>query len=307
MDGLLIVDKPVGPSSHDVVARLRRTLGEPRIGHTGTLDPAASGLLAVVLGRATRLARFLAAADKRYRTTVRLGVETDTYDAEGVPSPRSTLTVPDREQIDRALDAFRGVFEQRPPVFSAKKIGGRRSYKMARAARRSAAGGAAPVAAAEAPRPATVTVHAIDIIDCAGDLVTLDISCSTGFYVRSLAHDLGAALGVGAHVVELRRTRSGRLDIAEALPLAAAEADPAGTAAAVIPLSRMLPELGAVVLTDDGVRHAVHGRPLGPDDVAEERGAAAGPVRLVRPDGDLLGIADAVAGSALLHPSVILM
>jgi tRNA pseudouridine55 synthase len=305
MDGLLIVDKPVGPTSHDVVAHLRRVLGEPRIGHTGTLDPAASGLLAIVLGRATRLARFVAAADKRYHTVIRLGVETDTYDAQGIPSPGSTLALPGREQIERALHPFRGTFEQRPPAFSAKKIGGRRSYKLARAAARRGAADREPVASPGPPAPATVTAHAIDILDCAGDLVTLEISCSTGFYVRSLAHDLGAALGVGAHVVDLRRMRIGQLDITEGLPLAAVDAFRA--AAAIIPLSRMLPELGSVVLTEDGVRHAVHGRLLGPEDVARRCGVAAGPVRLMRPDGDLLGIADPVLDSALLHPSVILM
>src|SRR5688572_13593351 len=134
MDGLLIIDKPSGPTSHDVVARVRRALGERRIGHTGTLDPAATGVLPLVLGRATRLARFLSASDKSYEAVVRLGVGTDTQDAAGAPSgPSYRGALPSREAIDRALDAFRGTFVQQPPAYSAKKIAGHRSYKIARA------------------------------------------------------------------------------------------------------------------------------------------------------------------------------
>ena len=135
MDGLLVIDKPTGPTSHDVVARMRRVLGESRIGHTGTLDPAASGVLPLVLGRATRLARFMSGSNKRYEAVVRFGQATDTYDAEGVPVGERSLAIPSREQIESALEAFRGTFEQQPPAFSAKKIAGRRSYEAARAAR----------------------------------------------------------------------------------------------------------------------------------------------------------------------------
>src|SRR5579864_4174780 len=155
MDGLLIVDKPVGPTSHDVVAR---------VGHTGTLDPAASGVLALVVGRATRLAQFLSAADKAYEATVRLGVETDTYDSRGqtVGVPHAG-PFPTREAIDRVLDEFRGTFLQQPPVYSAKKIGGKRSHRLARAGQ-----GCAVIPAlgtlASLPAPALVTAHAIDIV-----------------------------------------------------------------------------------------------------------------------------------------------
>jgi tRNA pseudouridine55 synthase len=312
MDGLLIIDKPVGPTSHDVVARLRRTLREGRIGHTGTLDPAASGLLALVLGRATRLARFIACAEKRYVTVVRLGIETDTYDAEGTPvashRARSDAggALCSRDEIDRALDAFRGTFHQRPPVFSAKKIGGTRSYKLARANGQRQSG--RPLSSEiPAPAPVPVTAHAIDILDCTADTVTLSVVCSAGFYIRSLAHDVGEALGVGAHVLQLRRTRTGDLDVADALPLALAEADPDRAAGAIVPLARMLPELGAAVLTETGARHAAQGRNLGAGDVAERLGAATGSIRLIDPGGMLVGIAEAVADSGLLHPSVILM
>src|SRR5262245_58374131 len=134
MDGLLVVDKPIGPTSHDVVARARRALREPRIGHTGTLDPAASGVLPLILGSATRLARFLSQNDKIYEAAITLGVRTDTFDALGQPvGEPHTGPFPAIDAVDRALDAFRGSFEQQPPVFSAKKVDGRRSYKNARA------------------------------------------------------------------------------------------------------------------------------------------------------------------------------
>jgi predicted methyltransferase len=152
MDGLLIIDKPPGPTSHDVVARVRRALGERRIGHTGTLDPAATGVLPLVLGRATRLARFLSASDKSYEAVVRLGVATDTQDAEGAASgPRYEGPLPSHAMIDRALDSFRGTFLQQPPAFSAKKIDGERSYRTARRARQSASARSADPALSALP------------------------------------------------------------------------------------------------------------------------------------------------------------
>jgi len=301
MDGLLVVDKPVGPTSHDVVARLRRTLGERRIGHTGTLDPSASGVLALVLGRATRLARFVAAGEKRYTATIRLGVETDTYDAEGrvvALTETAGVELPSLDVIEAALDAFRGTFEQRPPAYSAKKIGGRRSYELARAAAdRDAA----------APKAAVVTAYSVVVLGREGETVTLDIVCSPGFYVRSLAHDLGERLGIGAHVVKLRRTRSGDLDVAAAVPLATLESDSATARASVVPLASMLPSLAAAALTAEGVRHAVQGRPLQPEDVAERRGAPGTNIRLFNPGGELVGIAADRDGTGLLHPCVILV
>src|SRR5262252_88967 len=136
MDGLLIIDKPAGPTSHDVVARMRRALGERRIGHTGTLDPAATGVLPLVVGRATRLARFVGASSKSYEAVVRLGVATDTADAAGLPiGPPHDGPLPSRDAIDRALSEFRGTFLQRPPAYSAKKVAGTRSYALARASR----------------------------------------------------------------------------------------------------------------------------------------------------------------------------
>ena len=316
MDGLIVIDKPSGPTSHDVVARMRRALGERRVGHTGTLDPAATGVLPLVLGRATRLARFLSARDKRYEAVIRLGVATDTCDAQGAPSgtPHDGPW-PSHDEIDRALDAFRGTFVQRPPAFSAKKIDGRRSHRLARAARG---------AAVALPAPVFVTARTIDIASVDGDCVTLLIDCSAGFYVRSLAHDLGDRLGIGAHLLALRRTRSGDLTLADALPLDVAERDRDAARAAVIPLDRMLPGLLAVVLTDAGAQRVAHGRNLGSADIAEgggERGVripvsarhvgleAPAPqcVRLMTQGGRLLGIAEPTETPGLLHPSVVLV
>ena len=333
MDGLLIIDKPAGPTSHDIVAFARRVLGERRVGHTGTLDPAATGVLPLVLGRATRLARFLSASDKSYEAVIRLGVSTDTADAAGAPiGPGYAGPLPTRDAIDRAIDAFRGSFLQQPPAFSAKKIDGKRSHRLARAAARSGAGplsstgaGDPPPARTDAdaspqtarhgrgrslPDKAQVTVFRLDLVSVARDCVTLTLDCSAGFYVRSLAHDLGQALGTGAHLEQLRRTRSGDFTLAGAIDLATAEQHPERARAAVVPLARMLPGLGTVVLTPQGVRRAVNGCDLGPADAVA--GSEFGPrgsewVRLMDSGGDLVGIAGPARTPGLLHPSVVLM
>src|SRR5262249_28104795 len=227
LDGLLVVDKPVGPTSHDVVARVRRILRERRIGHTGTLDPTASGVLPLVIGKATRLAQFLNVDVKRYDATIRLGFATDTYDAAGHPTTETHVgPIPTRDRIEDALTAFRGTFRQQPPAFSAKKIEGKRSYRLARARQQadsrsslappSQQGSARPRrsafgAEAGLPAPVSVTVVKLDIVAVEHELVRVSIACSTGFYVRALAHDVGLALGVGGHLVALRRIEaSGR-------------------------------------------------------------------------------------------------
>lgn len=335
MDGLLVVDKPAGPTSHDVVARVRRALGERRIGHTGTLDPAATGVLALVLGRATRLAQFLSGSEKSYEAVVRLGFSTDTADAQGrAMGAAIDATLPGREAIDAALDAFRGTFLQQPPAFSAKKIDGKRSYKLARARHRAGSDpvcasttgsdplvgsckGSDPVAVSAVPAPATVTANAITIVAVEGDLVTLAVDCSAGFYVRSLAHDLGERLGVGGHIVALRRTRSGDFLLADAIDLDAIERRPASAAARVIPLAGILPRLAPVVLTQDGVHKAIHGRELGPMDCvsgfrAHETGSQIQSpesrlYRLLDEAGALVAIARPASRPAVLHPSVVLV
>ena len=316
-DGLLIIDKPAGPTSHDVVARMRRALREKRIGHTGTLDPLATGVLLLVVGKATRLAKFLSASDKSYDAIVRLGFATDTADSQGRPiGPVSDHPLPSRDDIDAALDPFRGTFMQQPPAFSAKKIGGQRSHAIARArARTLRTSPPAPRARAVAPdppalpAPASVTAHRIEIISLDADTVTLSVDCSAGFYIRSLAHDVGERLRIGAHLTALRRTRIGDCALDQAMTLDAAERDPQSAAAAIVPLARMLPGLASVVLTVDGVNRAVHGRDLGPGDlsVSEPSRLSQPFVKLLDPDGELIAIAQPTGAGGFLHPSVVLV
>jgi tRNA pseudouridine55 synthase len=303
MDGLLVIDKPDGPTSHDVVVRMRRVLGERRIGHTGTLDPAASGVLPLVLGRATRLARFLSAGDKRYEAVVRFGVATDTYDAEGTPigTARGGVT-PARDEIEAALDEFRGTFVQQPPPYSAKKIAGRRSYEMARTAR---SFDEPPVL----PAPVTVTVKRLEITHIEDDDVTLDVECSAGFYVRSLAHDLGRRAGIGAHLAALRRTLSAGLTLEDSIPLEFAERSRDDALGAVVSIDSMLPWLHAVTLTDEGVLRAVHGRDISHSELAAGGPTAVGPtsvVRLIDELGRLVAIAEPTGVPGVLHPAVVL-
>ena len=337
MDGVLVIDKPAGPTSHDVVARVRRALGERRIGHTGTLDPAASGVLPLVVGRATRLARFLSARDKSYDATIRLGLSTDTGDAQGtaVGVPH-TQVLPSREAIVEVLETFRGTYLQQPPAYSAKRIDGTRSYKLARARARSTPHPAPrtehlapsiehPAPSTLLPAPVSVTAHAIDLHDLHGDTVTLRVDCSAGFYVRSLAHDLGVRLGTGAHLVGLRRTRSGDFTLRDSVALDVLDRDRDEAMSRFVPLAGMLRGLSSVVLTAEGVKHACHGRDLGPADLAPESSmpgdvpgagveteagtgqAAPRWIRLLDQNGALLGLARRGAASRALHPSVVLV
>jgi len=331
MDGLLVVDKPSGPTSHDVVARARRLLNERRVGHTGTLDPMATGLLPLVVGRATRLAQFLSAASKRYEAVVRLGIETDSYDATGAAAGAPFEGPwPSRDAVERALETFRGTFDQQPPAFSAKKVDGQRSYHLARAHAREkdqhssllagphprslALGDSAPRAGRRRslPDPVPVTAHAIEVLGFEGALVRLRVDCSAGFYIRSLAHDLGERLGTGAHLQALRRTGSGNLTLDDAIELEKAERDPGEAAARMVPLRRLLPDVPAVMLTPLGVQHATNGCELGPADLLKESAAigAGSLFRLLDEGGELVGIGHpgtGINGAGLLHPSIILV
>ena len=211
--GLLIVDKPVGPTSHDVVDRIRRLSGLRRVGHTGTLDPMASGVLVLCLGWTTRLSEYYTGHDKRYRAGIRLGIETDTYDAAGEILESRPVTA-DQESITAALAQFRGRTLQRPPAYSAVRKEGKRAHSLARKGQ----------TVELEPRP--VEFFHLELEQCAPPELTLDAHCSSGTYIRSLAHDLGAALGCGAHLASLVRTVCGPFAIAQATPLETLEADP---------------------------------------------------------------------------------
>jgi tRNA pseudouridine55 synthase len=308
IDGVLVVDKPVGPTSHDVVARVRGAIGISRIGHTGTLDPLASGVLPLVVGRATRLARFLSASDKEYIAEIKLGATSETYDAEGPltsASPGSFEAPPDADALERVLSQFRGAYAQMPPPYSAKKVGGTRAYKLARRNQ--------PIEL----KPVAVTVHALETLAIEGDLLRIRVACSPGFYVRTLAHDIGTRLGAGASLAGLRRTRAGAFTLADAVPLD--DVQRGGLEAVsghITALDRLLPELPAVVLNEAGAGRVSHGNvvtlehlaegsgPL-PNEASSEAGQAA-KVRLLDASGTLLGIAECRA-ARLLHPTIVLV
>jgi tRNA pseudouridine55 synthase len=306
MDGVLIIDKPAGPTSHDVVARVRRALGISRIGHTGTLDPLATGVLPLVIGRATRLASLLSATDKEYEAGVRLGEATGTYDAahRSGPPPSAPEGI-DAARIERALEEFRGTFTQMPPPYSAKKVDGVPAYKLARRNE--------PVQL----RPVTVTVSALTLRSFDSGLACLQLRSSAGFYVRSLAHELGARLGCGAYLESLRRVRAGAFDEAAAVGLAAVEAEGRAASQWIVPIDRLLAQVPAVVLNDRGMRRAAHGNDIALDDttpaasgtvVSDAAFPAAGDARwrLLDEGGRLVAIAESRAGG-VLHPVIVLM
>jgi tRNA pseudouridine55 synthase len=261
-DGLLLVDKPAGITSHDAVDEVRRALGVRKVGHAGTLDPMATGLLVMGVGRATRLLRFLGELDKEYRGSARLGEETDTLDAEGRVSATAAVEV-SAEEVRRAMSELTGDIEQRPPAYSAVKVGGRRLHRAARAGR--------PI---EAP-PRMVRVDAFDLEAFDGRDVEFRVTCSSGTYVRVLAADLGSRLGVGAHLVRLARTRIGPFRLEDAVP-----PDRPGEPMPPETGVRHLPRLD---LEAEEARAAGHGRCLGPTGIEGPYGAFA-------PDGRLIGV-----------------
>ena len=232
MDGVIVVDKPAGWTSHDVVAKVRRLAHERSIGHLGTLDPLATGVLPLIAGRATRLARFFTANDKRYDAVVQFGVSTDSYDRDG----QVTASAPDfllqREHLEQALHAFRGTFLQTPPAVSAKKINGVPAYKLARQK------------IEVELKPAEVTVFSLELIELDGLRARLLIHCGGGTYVRSIAHDLGQKLGCGGIVDSLRRISSGDFTIDQSHTMQALQAlsETSDFQQAVIPAARLLPQ-----------------------------------------------------------------
>ena len=296
-DGVLVVDKPQGPTSHDVVTLARRALGVSRIGHTGTLDPMATGVLPLVIGRATRLAQFLTASDKDYEATVAFGRTTNTYDAMGTIITTSGER-PTRDQVEQALGRFRGTFEQTPPAFSAKNIAGARSYDIARKARDGVV---------TLPKAVTITVRELNLISCDGETAVLQMRVTAGFYVRSLAHDLGAALGMGGVLTALRRTRSGEFGLEGSVPLAdVLQAGREALAARLLPFSLLLPELPAVTLRGpEQVVRIKNGVEIAPADLLVALTPLPELVRVVGADGTLVALARPAKTPGFLHASVV--
>ncbi|MFU8772724.1 MAG: tRNA pseudouridine(55) synthase TruB [Anaerolineales bacterium] len=206
VSGVLVVDKPVGFTSHDIVQIIRKGTGIRRAGHTGTLDPRASGVLVVLIGPAVRLSEYVSASDKRYQATIHLGASTDTYDAEGNITSSSSVEDITEEQFMEILQQFVGEIEQIPPPYSAIKVKGKKAYEMARQGEDVEL------------QPRKINVYNLDLLEWAPPEVVIDVYCSSGTYVRSLAHDLGKALGTGAHLIGLRRTKSGRFTLRDAVP-----------------------------------------------------------------------------------------
>jgi len=275
ISGVLVVDKPVGMTSHDVVQAIRTGTGLRRAGHTGTLDPRASGVLVILVGPAVRLSEFVSASDKRYQAIIRLGSTTDTFDADGKLTESNQPVNVTEEQFEKALSAFVGEIEQTPPPYSAVKVQGRKAYELARE------GEEVELA------PRKITVYHLEVLEWAPPEAVIDVHCSSGTYVRSLANDVGNALGCGAYLVGLRRTKSGRFTLRDATPLRKLqEAFTAGNwYQYLIPAAEALAEWPAVELSPDQVEEVKHGHRVkaAPD-------AKAGLVRGVSMAGELIAI-----------------
>jgi tRNA pseudouridine55 synthase len=316
MDGVLIIDKPVGITSHDVVARVRKITGHRRVGHTGTLDPFATGVLVVLVGRATRLAQFLSGAEKEYEAVIRLGYATDTGDITGVriekESPESHARTQSthsirEEEIETALASLRGEIEQTPPMYSAKKVAGRKLYELARRGE-------------EIERqPVRVNVSEFETFAHAGALLTpnddgshdlrVRVVCSAGTYIRTLAEDFGQKIGVGAHVAELSRTRAGQFQIGDAITLDRLneEAQSGSLAQAFISPDAALSSLPALQLGVDAARQVGQGIDVQVEDAKASHWPNAQPVRLRSADGQLIAVGIFDEHRRIIHPQVVIV
>ncbi|NTX08133.1 tRNA pseudouridine(55) synthase TruB [Myxococcus sp. CA040A] len=282
MDGVLVIDKPSGPTSFDVVRQVRSLLKIKKVGHTGTLDPMATGVLPLCLGEATKVAGFITEGDKAYDATVRLGAETDTQDAQGQVTARAPVPVLTPALLEAALSRFRGSFDQIPPMYSAVKVAGKRLYELARAGE-------------EVERAARhVTVYELVLRDFSADRLHLSVRCSKGFFVRTLAFDLGRVLGCGAHLEALRRTASGPFPLARSLPLADVPAllKDGTLASRLVPIAEALVDLPEVRVGADDAKRVSHGVPV---EVSPSL-LRPGRLRVTGPDGALLAVAEGVGG-----------
>jgi len=290
LNGVMVVDKPQGWTSHDVVARMRRILGERSIGHLGTLDPMATGVLPLVIGKFTRLAQFYQESEKEYEGTIRFGYSTDTYDADGEPVGPARVVKVMVEELSTAAAELVGVLQQVPPPFSAKKIQGVPAYKLARKKQ------------AVELKPVSVEVRTLDITGLQGDECGFRCRVSSGTYVRSLAHELGQKLGCGAHLASLRRTRVAEFGLEDAHSLGeiAGAASSGSLADLTVHLRRVLPTMPSVTADDETVGKIRYGRTI---NLAEFSGAKW--VKVFAGQSELVCLASRVAGS-WFHPKVVL-
>lgn len=285
VSGVFVIDKPVGLTSHDIVQIVRRGTGIRRVGHTGTLDPRASGVLVVLLGPAVRLSEFVSASDKSYQATIRLGSSTETFDAESEPTEEVPVTVTEEDFIE-LLKGYEGEIEQTPPPYSAVKVDGKKAYELARKGEEVEL------------EPRMINVYHLDLLEWALPEVVVDVKCSSGTYVRSLANDIGEALGVGAHLVGLRRTSSGQFTLRDSISLRRLrESFDTGTwAEHLIPASEALSDWYTIELDHDMLEQVRNGHRI----PAEE--GQAGWARAVSEQGDLVALLEIVEGEQAWQP-----
>lgn len=290
---MLVVDKPEGLTSHDVVNRVRRLAKTRKVGHLGTLDPMATGVLPLVLNRATRLAQFLSGGEKTYDATVQFGWATDTYDRDGSPVTGCMEPRFSRSELEETLNRFRGTTLQTPPPFSAKKIAGTPAYRLAR-----------KNVAVELP-PVQVQVFAIDLLDFDGKTARIHVRCSAGTYIRSIAHEIGRELGCGAFLNALRRTASGEFTESQAYTLDALQqlVSEGQIEQAIIPASRVLPDMPNARVDELTAGQIRNGQDFRVSAFAANAGAKY--VKAVSPEGDLIAIGEARLPN-LYHPVLVL-
>ncbi|PYS87620.1 MAG: tRNA pseudouridine(55) synthase TruB [Acidobacteria bacterium] len=297
MDGILITDKPAGMTSHDVVNRVRRILKTKKVGHTGTLDPFATGVLVMLVGKATRLAQFVDKDEKEYEAVIRFGFETDTGDRTG--SPKSKVQSPKslrKEDIESVLRQFRGEIEQIPPMYSAKKVAGRKLYEHARKG------------VEIAREPVKITIRKLEIVDPTQIIepfseVRIRVVCSAGTYIRTLAEDIGRAVGVGAHLDALRRTRAGRFSIADATTLGDMEKSDDPTAF-LLPLEEVVGHIKGFVLEETRVKKTIRGLSTRIDQDGFENGES---VKMLAPNGEIVAIGIFDADESCIRPKIVLV
>jgi tRNA pseudouridine55 synthase len=293
VDGVIVVDKPAGWTSHDVVNRMRRLANTKKVGHLGTLDPFATGVLPVVIGKATRLQQFYVRNNKTYEGVIRFGYATDSYDRDGKPLGEPVGYTADIVTLEPMLDAFRGTFEQTPPPVSAKKIGGKKAYEFAREN------------IAVELKPVTVTISALDLLSVEGSTARIRMSCSSGTYVRSVAHELGKAAGCGAFLEELRRVQAGDFGIERARTLdELGELQAEGRLQeALIPAAELLPDFGTEIVDDLTAGRIRQGREFRTSPFRIREGAQF--VKAISPQGELIAIGQAKLPN-VYHPFLVL-
>jgi tRNA pseudouridine55 synthase len=289
MNGLLVLDKPSGITSHDVVAIVRRATGEKSIGHLGTLDPMATGVLPLLLGKYTRLAQFFGQAEKHYTGHIRFGFSTDSFDSDGTPSSDAQPLTLSLEELRTVSKKFHGEIDQLPPIFSAKKINGVPAHKLARA------GAEVPV------KPARITIHNFELTSLEADTATFRMSVSAGGYVRSVAHELGQLAGCGAHLSSLRRTQAGAFALEQAITIDRLKTASIAELQALLPHPRtLLPEMPSVTVDDQLAGRLRNGMQVNLPDFSQ-----APLIKVFTAPTDLLAISRRIAGT-LFQPIVVL-